>query len=161
MPITLDRHESFQIWSSVNRDKWCKQRQSLYGTSQKKTTEFRTNYYMNSPRVILKAIIIIARQYSAPTDAISTSAPTDSVDPLAIARFKESVKRPRFFCKLYWSVPTQIFLIRSFRWFLDPSRKKLLRAQCSSSARSVAQRVFMSDYVRALTRVIERVYMSG
>ena len=58
MLITLDRHECFSIFHHLQKDKQRKQRHSLK-LGKKRRESSKRNYYIISPRVIIKAIIII------------------------------------------------------------------------------------------------------
>ena len=56
--ITLDRHECFSVLHHLQKDKQRKQRHSLK-LGKKRRESSKRNYYIISPRVIIKAIIII------------------------------------------------------------------------------------------------------
>ena len=60
--ITLDRHECFSVFHHLQRDKQRKQRHSLK-LGKKRRESSKRNYYIISPRVIIKAIIINTSQY--------------------------------------------------------------------------------------------------
>jgi len=53
----LDRHECFSVFHHLQKNKKCKQRHSLK-LGKKRRESFKRNYYIISPRVIIKAIII-------------------------------------------------------------------------------------------------------
>jgi len=53
----LDRHECFSVFHHLQKDKQRKQRHSLK-LSKKRRESSKRNYYIISPRVIIKAIII-------------------------------------------------------------------------------------------------------
>ena len=55
--ITLDRHECFSVFHHLQKDKQRKQRHSLK-LGKKRRESSKRNYYIISPRVIIKAIII-------------------------------------------------------------------------------------------------------
>ena len=55
--ITLDRHECFSFFHHLQKDKQRKQRHSLK-LDKKRRESSKRNYYIISPRVIIKAIII-------------------------------------------------------------------------------------------------------
>jgi len=55
--ITLDRHECFSVFHHLQKDKQCQQRHSLK-LGKKIRESSKRNYYIISPRVIIKAIII-------------------------------------------------------------------------------------------------------
>ena len=57
--ITLDRHECFSVFHHLQEDKQRKQRHSLK-LGKKRRESSKRNYYIISPRVIIKAIIIIS-----------------------------------------------------------------------------------------------------
>ena len=63
--ITLDRHECFSIFHHLQKDKQRKQRHSLK-IGKKRRESSKHNYYIISPRVIIKAIIIIIYTYIHP-----------------------------------------------------------------------------------------------
>jgi len=54
----LDRHEYFSVFHHLQKDKQRKQRHSLK-QGKKRRESSKRNYYIISPRVIVKAIIII------------------------------------------------------------------------------------------------------
>jgi len=54
----LDRHECFSVFHHLHKDKQRKQSHSLK-LSKKRRESSKRNYYIFSPRVIIKAIIII------------------------------------------------------------------------------------------------------
>ena len=56
--ITLDQHECFSAFHHLQKDKQRKQRHSLK-LGKKRRESSKRNYYIISPRVIIKAIIII------------------------------------------------------------------------------------------------------
>jgi len=56
--IMLDRHECFSVFHHLYKDKQRKQRHSLKHGKKRRESSKR-NYYIISPRVIIKAIIII------------------------------------------------------------------------------------------------------
>jgi hypothetical protein len=56
--ITLDRHECFSVFLHLQKDKQRKQHHSLK-LGKKRRESSKRNYYIISPRVIIKAIIII------------------------------------------------------------------------------------------------------
>jgi len=58
MLITLDRHECFSVFHHLQKDKQRKQRHSLK-LGKKRRESSKRSYYIISPRVIIKAIIII------------------------------------------------------------------------------------------------------
>ena len=58
--ITLDRHECFSVFHHLQKDKQRKQRHSLK-LGKKRRESSKRNYYIISPRVIIKAIIIISK----------------------------------------------------------------------------------------------------
>jgi len=55
--ITLDRHECFSVFHHLQKDKQRKQCHSLK-LGKKRRESSKRNYYIISPRVIIKAIII-------------------------------------------------------------------------------------------------------
>ena len=55
--ITLDRHECFPVFHHLQKDKQRKQLHSLK-LGQKRRESSKRNYYISSPRVVIKAIII-------------------------------------------------------------------------------------------------------
>ena len=61
--ITLDRHECFSVFHHLQKDKQRKQRHSLK-LGKKRRESSKRNYYIISPRVIIKAIIIICLRVS-------------------------------------------------------------------------------------------------
>ena len=68
--ITLDRHECFPDFHHLQKDKQRKQRHSLK-LGKKRREGSKRNYYIISPRVIIKAIIIIcAEKKENPLDSI-------------------------------------------------------------------------------------------
>ena len=54
----LDRHECFSVFHHLQKDKQRKQRHSLK-LGKKRRESSKCNYYIISPKVIIKAIIII------------------------------------------------------------------------------------------------------
>jgi len=62
--ITLDRHECVSVFHHLQKDKQCKQRHSLK-LGKKRRQSSKRNYYIISPRVIIKATIIILTKNSA------------------------------------------------------------------------------------------------
>jgi len=56
--ISLDRHECFSVFHHLQKDKQLKQRHPLK-LGKKGRESSKRNYYIISPRVIIKAIIII------------------------------------------------------------------------------------------------------
>jgi len=56
--ITLDRHACFSVFHHLQKDRQRKQRHSLK-LGKKRQESSKRNYYIISPRVIIKAIIII------------------------------------------------------------------------------------------------------
>jgi len=60
---TLDRHECFSVYHHLQKDKQRKQRHSLK-LGKKRRESSKRNYYIISPRVIIKAIIIRATRDS-------------------------------------------------------------------------------------------------
>ena len=58
--ITLDRHECFSVFHHLQKDKQRTQRHSLK-LGKKRRESSKRNYYIISPRVIIKAIIIISQ----------------------------------------------------------------------------------------------------
>jgi len=61
--ITLDRHECFSIFHHLQKDKQRKQPQSLK-LGKKRRESSKRNYYIISPRVIIKAIIIMSTAFA-------------------------------------------------------------------------------------------------
>ena len=55
--ITLDQHECFPVFHHLQKDKQRKQRHSLK-LGKKRGERSKRNYYIISPRVIIKAFII-------------------------------------------------------------------------------------------------------
>ena len=55
--ITLDRHECFSVFHHLQKDKQRKQRHS-WKLGKERRESSKRNYYIISPRVIIKAIII-------------------------------------------------------------------------------------------------------
>jgi len=56
--ITLDRHECFSFLQHLQKDKQLRQHHSLK-LDKKRRESSKRNYYIISPRVIIKPIIII------------------------------------------------------------------------------------------------------
>jgi len=59
---TLDRHEYFPVFHHLQKDNKRKQRHSLK-LGKKRRENSKRNYYNISPRVIIKAIIVITRRH--------------------------------------------------------------------------------------------------
>ena len=64
--ITLDRHECFSVFHHLQKDTQRKQRHSLK-LSKKRRESSKRKYYILSPRVIIKAIIIIKHTQTTQT----------------------------------------------------------------------------------------------
>jgi len=58
--MTQDRHECFSVFHHLQKDKQRKQHHTLK-LGKKRQESSKRNYYIISPRVIIKAIIIISR----------------------------------------------------------------------------------------------------
>ena len=67
--ITLDRHAYFSVFHHLQEDKQRRQRHSLCEARYKRRDSFKRNYYIISPRVIIKATIIKAHRNELSTDA--------------------------------------------------------------------------------------------
>ena len=59
IPIMLDRLECFSVCHHIQKDKQHKQRHQYVKLGKKERESSKRNYYIISPRVIIKAIIIM------------------------------------------------------------------------------------------------------
>jgi len=69
----LDRHEYFSVFRHLQKDKQSKKRHSLK-LGKKRRESSKRNHYIISPRVIIKAIIIIDIHVSLYADAAANGA---------------------------------------------------------------------------------------